>query len=97
MDNLIRTGELLISDGAHSVDLCCQIEHTHPCPLKMSGADCSECSRVLPTRNSCSSPLKALYCKCLKFQQGEEALKWHKVHLYDLWTKLTSCTCCTRL
>lgn len=42
MDNLIRTGELLISDGAHSVGLCCQIEHTHPCPLKMLGADCTD-------------------------------------------------------
>ena len=42
MDNLIWTGELLISDGAHSVGLCCQIEHTHACPLKMLGADCSD-------------------------------------------------------
>lgn len=39
MDNLLWTGELLISDGAHSVGLCCQIEHTHACPLKMLGAD----------------------------------------------------------
>lgn len=37
MDNWIWTGELLISDGAHSLGLCCQIEHTHPCPLKMLG------------------------------------------------------------
>lgn len=39
MDNLLWTGELLISDGAHSVGLCSQIEHTHACPLKMLGAD----------------------------------------------------------
>lgn len=42
MDNLIRAGALLICDGAHSVGLCCQMEHTHLCPLKMLGPDCRD-------------------------------------------------------
>lgn len=58
MDNLIWTGELLISDGAHSVGLCCQIEHTHACPLKMLGADFgAKHGRVLATKKWCLIPV----------------------------------------
>lgn len=55
MDNLIWTGELLISDGAHSVGLCCQIEHTHACPLGQISV--AKHGRVLSTKKWCLIPV----------------------------------------
>lgn len=76
MDNLIWTGELLISDGAHSVGLCCQIEHTYPTHLRqMVWADCSNTAKHHPPRLEFLASLKTLMETVQNPAIGEEFIE----------------------